>query len=667
MTLSMILALIFLAPENTEAQRWKKLLKNKTIKKKKDKDKKKEKDKTSDVKKDDNKNKTQSIKTLVFDPQKPIFVEYESLFKKMNLDSKTGKLEVKELNFKNLPRAEFGVRDDYHKLTAILKSGNKVLQTYPYGGISKSIIGVWKKASLIGNISYTFTSGGKYLFEFQVDGQTVDKVNFDIIQVTNKNNVSGFFINDPMEKLGKITAQRISYGKPDPNSSLVFRFYEAVLDPEKKFVDASPISVRLMKVNTAGNDIYMGGYLEKEQRHNHKWKLTDNIFLSKPDKRYDYVTYSEVLNTDGKYYIDLFYDKDRYRYNFEVKNKKFISSLSDKSKDGMCWIEREYLGLGKYDGFKPSGKTAGVKENMRVMVKTGSTSRGYSVGKSVVFSDGQKISASISYKDNIKKKYMYRLVESVLSLKKGDKIIAQSINHNIFNGYSRHTTIVCNPDKMVMIATSNFTHIFMDALSKLPAGNHKLKLVYEIASGKDSDIVGLRNVTYKSKTGNPIFTKWAKDTKEQSEMSNAERGDLSFLRSPSHDWVLYKNNCGRVVWLRQDNYKEYYLYSGDEGRFDRARGYLEQWNFGTRKWKSIDDFKAYKTIYKLGQNEIAMLHHKQLPKEAIDKLKTIQDKEFTSFDAFRAKIKALVGDEIFATREQLILGTASIDYVKICR
>ena len=491
-------------------------------------------------------------------------------------------------------------------------------------------------------------------------------VNFDIIQAVSKDGVSGFFINEPLEKLGIVAAQRISYGKPDINSYFIFKFYEAILDPEGKFVDATPIDVRLMKENKDGIDVFVGGYLEKELSHHHKWKLTDNIFFAKPGTSSDYIKFKEVLASDGRYYIDLLYNGDLYRYYFEVKGGVVITELSDKSKPGSYWMEREFVSIPKYDGYRPTVKTAGVADNIRIMVKTGTSSRGYSPGKPVVFTDGQKVSCNLSFKDNIKTKYMNRLVENIITLKKGDKIIGQTISYSVFNGYSSFPNLVMDPEKDIIVSKKAFTSFFMQTLSQLPAGTHKLKLVYELASGKDNNLVGIRTITYKSKTGNPIFTEWAKQTQEQLEMSDAERGNLRFLRSPTFDWVYYDNNCGTIVWLRQDEYKEYHLYSGDMGKFDRAGGPLEQWNFGTWKWNPINDFKPYKTVYVLGQNELAMLEMKQVPKDAIEKLRAIQDKEFKTLDAFLSKVKSLIGEELASKNENLIVGTASVEFVKIC-
>ncbi len=651
------------------AQNWKDIA-NKAKKTVKDKNKKKD-DKTKKEGKTDEKTETEvvneksnNLEGLSFDAN-TIFVEYQGLFENIILDPASGKLEVKKIMIKNLPKANYGNRENLHKLSAVLKLNNQTIHEFVYDGISEYSISEWTEGSCSSN--FNITKAGKYSLEFQIDEKLADKIDFDIIQSVNKNDKTGWFVNAPMQDLGKITAKRIEYGKPVENSELVFKFYEAILDIEGGFVDATPISVRLMKENKSGNDTYLGGYLDKELSHNKKWKLTDNIFLTKPGEDYKYVMYSEILSSEGKYYIDLFYDNDVYRYNFEVKAGQFISTLSNRSKDGVCWMEREYIGIPKYENFRATANISGKTDNVRMSLKTGSSTQGYAANKPLSFTDGQKISVNINFDQAIKDKYMYCLTEYILTLKKGDEIIAQDIRHSIFDGYSDFPNLIYNPEETVMIAKSAFSVVFMEALAKLPAGNHKLKFVYEIASGNDSEFVGLRTVTYKAKTGNPTFTKWAEETQAQIEMSNAELGNLSFLRSPSNDWVYYENNCGRTVWLRQDDYKEYYLYPGDQGKFDRNNGYMEQWNFGTWEWNSVNDFVDYKTIYMLTGNEIAMLYVKQVAPDAVDKLKEIQDVEFKTQEAFIAKVKSLIGEEVFKKHEDLIVQSASIDFIKICQ
>ncbi len=605
------------------------------------------------------------MKPIKVNPAKPVLIEYEALFRKMNLDPVSGKFSVEKIRVKNLPPATYSAAKNTHQLALVLKSGNKVLKKFYYsGGGSKG--NNWLSMNLDNDAYYNFKNAGKYNLELQVDGQTTDKVDFNVIQVVNKNGVGGYFINEPLEKLGMVGTKNLDYAEPKPNDQFIFKFYEAVLDPEGAYVDASPIDVRLMRENPNGPDDFIGCYFDQEIAHHHKWKLTDNIFLTKSPTDYNYVLFKDVTATDGKYYIDLFYNGDLYRYHFEVKDHQIRTMLSNNSRPGAYWMIREYVGVPKYNGYRPTASTSDRPDDLRVMIQSGSTSRGYAPGKPAVFSDGQIITANLYFKSDITGKYENRLVQNIITIKKGNKIIGQDIRWSFFDGYSDFPALVVNPEKTVLNNKKAFSSFFMSALSKLPEGSHDLKIIYEIAADKDDDIVGLRTITFQSKGGNPIYTKWAKLTQEQLEMTESELGNLRFLRSPSADWAVYVNNCGTIVWLRQDQYKEYYLYSGDEGKFDRAGGPLEQWNFGTLKWNNIKDFSPYKSVYKLGHNELAMLQLKQVPKDAVGKLKSIENKEFTSLGDFTGQVKSLIGESLFNKFEDLIVGTASVDYVKIC-
>ncbi len=676
----LLLVVLIVQTGNVEAQNWKKIAADKAKKEAQRKlDKKKDKNKnnetittttttTTETEVEETNTETNTFEKLTFDAS-TIFVEYQNFFENLNLNTETGKLELKKIMVKNLPKANYGDTDGYHKLTAVLKLNNKKIHEFIYLGISNNYTGNWSSGKSTSNI--TITEAGKYSLEIQIDGQLADKVDFDIIQSVNKNNKMGWFINAPLESLGKISAK--GYAPPESADEFVFKFYEAILDVEGAFVDATPISIRLMKENKGTNDTYIGGYLKEKLRHNKKWKLTDNIFFTKAGERYKYVTFADILSNDGNYYIDLFYNGDVFKYNFEVKGGKLNSSLSERSKTGTCWIQREYVGVPKYESFKPTANISGKADNIRVTVKglkDGDPSRGYAENKPATFVDGQSIRITNYLKDDVRKKYMYRLTEYVVTLKKGDEILAQEIKLGVYNDSPNgdFISIIRNPETaMFAVNKSTDTHVFMDALSKLPAGNHKLKFVYEMASGKDEDLIGIRTVTYKSDGKNAKFAKWAEDTKMYLQMSNSQLGEVAFLRSPSNDWVYFENNCGRTVWLRYDEGTEYYLYPGDSGKFDRANGYIEQWNFGTWKWNSVDDFKEYKTIYKLTGNEISMLYLKQVPPDAVEKLKAIQDKEFKTQESFIAKVKELIGEELFNKHEELIVQSASIDFVKICQ
>lgn len=54
--------------------------------------------------------------------------------------------------------------------------------------------------------------------------------------------------------------------------------------------------------------------------------------------------------------------------------------------------------------------------------------------------------------------------------------------------------------------------------------------------------------------------------------------------------ITLVNNCGRSVWLRKalgSDKTEYRLSPGQSMKYDRDSGYLEEWNFGTRKWNTV--------------------------------------------------------------------------------
>lgn len=54
--------------------------------------------------------------------------------------------------------------------------------------------------------------------------------------------------------------------------------------------------------------------------------------------------------------------------------------------------------------------------------------------------------------------------------------------------------------------------------------------------------------------------------------------------------ITLVNNCGRHVWLRKatgSDKREYRLAPGQEMKYDRDSGYLEEWNFGTKKWTTV--------------------------------------------------------------------------------
>ena len=51
--------------------------------------------------------------------------------------------------------------------------------------------------------------------------------------------------------------------------------------------------------------------------------------------------------------------------------------------------------------------------------------------------------------------------------------------------------------------------------------------------------------------------------------------------------ITLVNNCGKSVWLRKasgSDKREYRLAPGQDMKYDRDTGYLEEWNFTTQRW-----------------------------------------------------------------------------------
>ena len=654
--------------------------KNKVKKKDKDKDKKQDDNSNENVENDTKKDKNNqnTTKKLTFDSNNPVRVEYESFFKSFILNEETGELKIEEFQMKNLPIASYGLREDDHKLTAVLKLEDKVLVEFPLKGKSEYSALTWdyivSEKIDYKEKTYTISDGGNYSIDFQIDEKSVDKIDFNIVKVT-KGNATGFFFNKPYNTIGMIHPKEFSKNydselhksiiKPETSSAFIFEYYDAEFKPEGGINEYVIQSIRLLRVNPNGKDVYLGGTYEDEYASPNRMK-TDKYFFKLPNEDYKYVTFDDVINVNGKYYIDLIAGAEHFKYNFEVKNKTIITSIKNRAQNGSYWIERESVGYPKYDGFKPTLPIAGKKDNIRMSVaKPDGGSQGFDVSKHITFSDGKIISPSISLSNEIKDKYRYRFTEFVVTLMEGDKIIAQHINADVFISKLEFVWLMQDRTEKGEIYQRYNTGVFMDALAKLSAGNHKVKFIWEMSSGDDADIVAIRTVTFASKNGNPKFTKWAEETEELLLLSRTEMQDLAYSTSSSNDYVYYLNNCGRTVWVRQDGVTEYYIYPGKQIKFNRARGYIEQWNFGTLKWKDTDDFNAYKSIYKL--DNIALFDLKIKQPEWAEKLTPLQDKIFNTEDAYVKEVVKLIGQETFDEYRNLILQAANIDFVKICQ
>lgn len=614
---------------------------------------------------------------VVLDPAKPILIGFESLLNEMSLDPISGDFKPGRIKIKNLPFTDsqgssiaYGTSEGEHRLVAVLQLKESEIGRFAFS-CRANYSGAWQEASLMSDdnhpASLKITQGGDYTLQLLVDGQPAHTVEIEIAQLTNKNSVSGLFITRPVELLGKVAFKDQSYGEPNPNSELIFTFFHAALNPEDVFNDELPMSVRLLRDLENGSTELLGGTFNGSIRHRSKWEMTDNIFFERPGQSYNYVKGSDIVSVAGKYHIDVVIGTELYRYDFEVKSGQLVSSDYPGIDDGgACWLRRKPVSRPKYEGFRPTASTVGVKDNISITVTTpdGKTSRGTGAGTPVAFTDGSRLFPIVYLNDATKQKFAYQNVEYITTLKKGEEIIAQYITYNMF-GTSDIAYIAPSGD--IDMKANFLSPVFMEAMAALPAGAHQLTLVYEIVSASESELIGVQKMTFTSVANNPVYTKNATLLKERLAMSESELADVRFMKYGGEDWAMYENNCGRIVWLRQDEDREYYLYPGDKGRFDRNAGPLEQWNFGTLKWNPIQDFSPYATVYKLTNNELAMMNMKKVPKEVTDKLAPLVDMQLNSQAEYLAKVEALIGKEATEKHKDLLLWHADIDMVKICK
>lgn len=607
--------------------------------------------------------------------QNKIIVGFEQLLNSIKLDPQTGELTIEKIQVKNLPNEDvngnsvsYGLNNNDHKLILKIVGKNKEIGSLAYYSNPNSL---WNDAYSTSDEKYKkevfIKEGGDYKIELFLDDKNVYSLNIEVLEVVDKSGKSGLFVSKPFEILGKLAFKDQSYGEPNLNSELIFSFYYAWLNVEDSWNDELTMNVRLLR--NSGNEDFeiLGGTFEGTLRPKSRWEITDNIFFEKPDQRYVYVTGNEVLQKDGNYIIDIFVGNEHFQYEFDVKNGQIVSSDYPGIDDGGAyWLKRKSANMPKYETFKPTANTAGLKDNISLMVSSldGKTVKGCGAGVPVSFTDGQKIQISqVYFKDAIKQKYAYQNTEYITTLKKGSEIIAQHIIFRMF-GSQNFSLIATSGD--IDMKNDFYTSVFMEALSNLPAGSHQLTLVLELSSGKKTDLIGVQNITFVSNADNSKYKKQAKLLNERLLMSESELTEVRFLKYGGQDWALYENNCGRIVWLRQDESKEYYLYPGNVGMFDRNAGVLEQWNFSTLKWNVINDFSPYKTIYKLTNNELAMLNMKKVPTDITEKLMPIAGKEFSSRSDFENECVKLIGKENYQKYETLLVMHADIDFIKVC-
>lgn len=135
------------------------------------------------------------------------------------------------------------------------------------------------------------------------------------------------------------------------------------------------------------------------------------------------------------------------------------------------------------------------------------------------------------------------------------------------------------------------------ALAKLPAGSHEIDFDLKSYNYKDAgeSIAKGKFTLVIAADAKAFYAKNEKDsydamTKRGVSTVTASARDVAMGVVGGTNVISLVNNCGRSVWMRRasgPDKTEYRLSPGQSMKYDRDSGYLEEWNFGTKKWNIV--------------------------------------------------------------------------------
>lgn len=160
--------------------------------------------------------------------------------------------------------------------------------------------------------------------------------------------------------------------------------------------------------------------------------------------------------------------------------------------------------------------------------------------------------------------------------------------------------IVSNPDvDMFNLGTKKFAFEMPLGLSKLSPGTHEIQL--KVKSGAFRDGAEYLATGKFTLTVDANGQAWYQKNEQESRNAQIRKGSSAKVTSytATSPVITLVNNCGRSVWLRYalgSDKTEYRLGANQTMKYNSDNGYLEEWNFGTRKWTTV------KTMFKTDAN-----------------------------------------------------------------
>lgn len=617
--------------------------------------------------------KQEETKKKLFDPNYPISVDFIKFFKNINLECETGKMTIPNIILKNLgERQRYGYNDDDLKVRVTLSKGENKIDEMNFKGDGKGF-DKWSPLYVLKTgfhpPAFNFTEKGYYKFVLTVGEKIIGNYDVEIIKV-ELGGKTGYFINKPFIDLaiigtGDIKKEGNSY-VPNSNATFFINQFNAKFKFGIGSNDPIQQMARLMKVNPQGNDIFLGGNYDNDFAPPSKVGINSYYFLTYAGKS---VSYGDVVNNDGDYYVEIITGRKKEKYPFSVKNKEITTNENRKIDEGRRFVRKEDVQFNKEKSYLPIQSIAGIKDNVRMNIKLNNNrSIGKAAHESVVFTDGNEIDASILVSSSIKAKYQKRYTEFTVSVVKGNKVVAQAIKPFILKSSINPSfpSLTNNTDKSNPYTNKDLlTGEIMLGLSELPAGAHKLKIVWEIKSGKISDILGVKTVTFNSKKINSKYKKWGNETNKLLYMTEGEISKHLASNTASNQRAYFINNCGSKILVKQSTSQKYDIPAGGKVELNLNKGNLSKYNYASLSWGSPRYLKSHKTIYILDNNAFNSVVEKH-PTWGT-KLKSLVGQEFQNQSAYTAKAKALVGNEIYLKYKDLIIQSASLDFINVCQ
>lgn len=540
---------------------------------------------------------------------------FSTLFEGLKINKETGDLSLDGISVFNMPEKDVSGKEvNYYSEQNV----QFIVSQVDLNGAVKKEVGKTKVIPSPSrglaymdpeNSTIPITEPGYYRLVLNVNGKEKESLRF-LVRKGTKDGVTRYYLSDPWGKMGNLKIK-------EPGNEEFFQLQFEILHAEQNLAananaDGKDVVAKLYNDDTeevlAISPNNSGGIYSKQE-----WK-THNLKFFEDAEGYHIFKAANLLKTDGNYSIRMRTGVDenfdtKYVYQFSVNNGQIVAREGSKIQydkkifNGLqtVWIEGQTVGSIKIDGVQQPLAHSGMKENLGFMYHTDGQSRGCRPPDNCSISDGDVFGLlDLRLPKEIQADTKLKDVTVILSLMNGNEVIAQNAWEESCgtDGCTYDMSIAIVP-KLDVYGYNNQTVEYAKALAGLPAGNHNLKFVAEVQYGKDTrKVFGLRKFTYKSTAGNPKYTAMIPELEKRLSMTEDELSAEHWEKFGGPDPVTLVNNCGRTVWLRNTSSEaEVYIGPGKKYTYDRNEGYLEQWNFGTMRWKIISH------VFKVSRDE----------------------------------------------------------------